>query len=496
MTPGHRGSRCMSFWKYIAALRALKAPIGVWFSCFSHTSVPNAAATCGHTYCGVGGTSVAMNCRRGLDGGAVGQCRRLEIGRLTHGVCGIHGVEIYATRSSTVTVQLCTPNHSTGPLLYMALQTKQDHRLPAQLAARLAQRIETHALRPGTRLPSIRNCAEESRVSRSTVVEAYDQLIAAGPDRIAARLGFLRAPARATSIAHRRAAAQPLPGTVLDVSWLLRAQRRQSPGSEQPGAGLLPEDWLDHEMVAAAVRGVGRSRGSWLLKYGAIEGYLPLREALSTRLAQAGIDVAPEQIVTSAGATEAIDLVARRFLAPGDLVFVEDPAWFVMFARFAAFGARIVGVPRGADGPDIAALESLLARERPKLFILNSVAHNPTGSCMSAAVAARVLELAARHDFMILEDDIYGDLQGRHAVRLASLDDGRRVIYVGGFSKTLAANLRVGFVAAHPALARELRDIKALTGLVVERARRARGGAHHHRAQLRTHARTPAHQAR
>ena len=258
---------------------------------------------------------------------------------------------------------------------------------------------------------------------------------------------------------------QPLPGTVLDVSWLLRAQRRQSPGSEQPGAGLLPEDWLDHEMVAAAVRGVGRSRGSWLLKYGAIEGYLPLREALSTRLAQAGIEVAPEQIVTSAGATEAIDLVARRFLAPGDLVFVEDPAWFVMFARFAAFGARIVGVPRGADGPDIAALESLLARERPKLFILNSVAHNPTGSCMSAAVATRVLELAARHDFMILEDDIYGDLQGRHAVRLASLDDGRRVIYVGGFAKTLAANLRVGFVAAHPSLARELRDIKALTGL-------------------------------
>ncbi len=66
---------------------------------------------------------------------------------------------------------------------------------------------------------------------------------------------------------------------------------------------------------------------------------------------------------------------------------------------------------------------------------------------------------------MILEDDIYGDLQGSHAPRAASLDDGRRVIYVGGFSKTLAANLRVGFVAAHPALAQELRDIKALTGL-------------------------------
>ncbi len=353
----------------------------------------------------------------------------------------------------------------TGPHTHMNLQTTQDHRLPAQLAARFAQRIATHALRPGTRLPSIRECAAESRVSRSTVVEAYERLIAAGLVESRRGSGFYVRLRTAHRHAQRRAPAHTLPGTVLDVSWLLRAQRRQSPGSEQPGAGLLPEAWLDHAMVSAAIRGVGRSRGSWLLKYGAIEGYLPLREALATRLARIGIDAPADQIVTTAGATEAIDLVARRFLAPGDVVFVEDPAWFVMFARFAAFGARIVGVPRGAQGPDIAALESLLAREKPKLFILNSVLHNPTGSCLSAENAQRILELAARHGFMIVEDDIYGDLQGRHAVRLASLDDGRHVIYVGGFSKTLAATLRVGFVAAHPALAGELRDIKALTGL-------------------------------
>jgi DNA-binding transcriptional MocR family regulator len=346
----------------------------------------------------------------------------------------------------------------------MSLQTKQDHRLPAQLAARFAQRIETHALRPGTRLPSIRKSALESRVSRSTVVEAYERLIAQGLVESRRGSGFY-VRLRQANTARRRAVMHTPPASVLDVSWLLRAQRRQSPGSEQPGAGLLPENWLDHEMVAAAVRGVGRSRGSWLLKYGPVEGYLPLREALTTRLAHIGIEAGPDQIVTTAGATEAIDLVARRFLAPGDVVFVEDPAWFVMFARFAAFGARIVGVPRGNDGPDIAALESLMAREKPKLFILNSVLHNPTGSCMSGPVATRIIELAHRHDFMILEDDIYGDLQRSHAPRAASVDDGRRVIYVGGFSKTLAANLRVGFVAAHPVLAQELRDIKALTGL-------------------------------
>jgi DNA-binding transcriptional MocR family regulator len=347
----------------------------------------------------------------------------------------------------------------------MPLDSKQDHRLPAQLAARLAQRIETHALRPGTRLPSIRSCAVESRVSRSTVVEAYDRLIAAGLVESRRGSGFYVRMRQAAKHSRRAAPAHAPPGTVLDVSWLLRAQRRQSPGSEQPGAGLLPENWLDHEMVAAAVRGVGRSRGSWLLKYGPIEGYLPLREALATRLSHNGIEAAADQIVTTAGATSAIDIVARRFLAPGDVVFVEDPAWFVMFARFAAFGARIVGVPRGLDGPDLAALESLLAREKPKLFIMSSVLHNPTGTSLSAANANRLLQLAAQHSFMILEDDIYGDLHGRHGVRLASLDDGRRVIYVGGFSKSLAANLRVGFVAAHPALARELRDIKALTGL-------------------------------
>ena len=347
----------------------------------------------------------------------------------------------------------------------MSLEPKQDHRLPAQLAARLAQRIENHALRPGTRLPSIRNCAQESRVSRSTVVEAYDRLIAAGLIESRRGSGFYVRLRQSNSLARRRAAALPAPATVLDVSWLLRAQRRQSPGSEQPGAGLLPENWLDHDLVAAAVRGVGRSRGSWLLKYGAVEGYLPLREALTTRLAHIGIEAPADQVVTTAGATEAIDLVARRFLVPGDVVFVEDPAWFVMFARFAAFGARIVGVPRTSEGPDIAALESLLARHQPKLFILNSVAHNPTGSCMSSANATRVLELAARHGFVVVEDDIYGDLQGRHAPRLASLDHEQRVVYVGGFSKTLAANLRVGFMTAHPALIRELRDIKALTGL-------------------------------
>jgi len=222
---------------------------------------------------------------------------------------------------------------------------------------------------------------------------------------------------------------------------------------------------LDDELVAGAVRAVGRSAGSALLSYGVPEGYLPLRQQLSQRLAQAEIGVPAEQIVTTQGVTHGIDLVARHFIAPGDTVFVEDPAWYVMFGRFAAFGARVVGVPRALDGPDTTVLANLLTRHQPKLFVVGAVLHNPTGTSISAACAHRLLKLADEYGFTIVEDDVYGDLHPGRVPRLASLDQLNRVIYLGGFSKTLAANLRVGFVASSPELAPQLANLKMLTGL-------------------------------
>ena len=154
----------------------------------------------------------------------------------------------------------------------------------------------------------------------------------------------------------------PVPGVgAIDVVWLLRSMLRQSPASDQPGAGVLPATWFDSEMVGAAVRAEGRtlsgSRGNALLGYGVPEGHLPLRQQLALRLQQIDIGAAPQQIVTTVGVTHGMDLVARHLLAAGDTVFVEDPAWFLMFGRLAAFGAHVVGVPRGVDGPDIAAGE-------------------------------------------------------------------------------------------------------------------------------------------
>lgn len=343
--------------------------------------------------------------------------------------------------------------------------------LADQLASWLALRIDEHALKPGTRLPSIRRFADDKGVSRSTVVEAYDRLIAAGYAESRRGSGFyvrsrpLRSasgPARAA--APKRGAAEA-PGSAIDVVWLLRSMLRQAPASDHPGAGLLPAAWLDSELVAGAVRAVGRSAGSALLNYGVPEGYLPLRQQLSQRLMQADIGAAPEQIVTTTGVTHGIDLVARHLISPGDTVFVEDPAWYLMFGRFAAFGAKVVGVPRGLDGPDVDVLANLLTRHQPKLFVVGSVLHNPTGTSISAANAHRLLKLADEYRFTIVEDDVYGDLHPGRALRLASLDQLKRVVYVGGFSKTLAANLRVGFIAAHADTVRQIADLKMLTGL-------------------------------
>ena len=153
--------------------------------------------------------------------------------------------------------------------------------------------------------------------------------------------------------------------------WLIRAMFRQAPYQQMPGSGVLPCEWLDGPTIANALRAVSRQSPNLLLNYGVPQGFLPLRQQLQHRLAELEIDAAPEQIVTTAGVTQALDLVAREFTRPGDTIFVDDPAWFLMFGSFAALGAKVVGIPRLADGPDIAALAQLAALHQPKLYIIN-----------------------------------------------------------------------------------------------------------------------------
>ncbi|WP_254632425.1 MULTISPECIES: PLP-dependent aminotransferase family protein [Achromobacter] len=343
-----------------------------------------------------------------------------------------------------------------------------DATLVAQLADGLARRIDEQGLRPGTRLPSIRKMAEQSGVSRFTVVEAYDRLVARG--LVQSRRGagfFVRArsgPLAAVAAASPNSLAPP---ARIDVAWLLRSMFRETSALGMPGgAGLLPPDWLDPEMVAGAVRAVGRSVRGHLVSYGHPQGFAPLRQQIAASLQNDGVPAHPElNLLTTNGVTHGLDLIARYLVKPGDTVLVEDPAWFVIFGRLAAFGARLIGVPRGPDGPDTALLEQLAAQHKPKLFIVNSAVHNPTGHTLSAGAAYDILRIAERHDFMVVEDDTYGDLHPGGAMKLAVLDRLDRVILVGGYSKMLAASLRVGYLAANPDILQKLADLKMLAGL-------------------------------
>ena len=349
-----------------------------------------------------------------------------------------------------------------------------DVSLTEQLAGRFADRIRQRLLEPGARLPSVRECARQHAVSPHTVVAAYDQLLALGLVEARKQRGFfvrhdlardrlvpgprLRRPERAA----------PLP---INATSLIRGMFQPRGARPMPGLGTLPADWLDLPLLATAMRKATSSTelGAVSLRYGEPAGEPRLRRALAAKLADFGVTASAEQIVTTVGATQALDIVTRALLRAGDSVLVDEPGWAVEYARLAALGLRVLPVPRGEDGPDLVAMQRLIEaqkpQQRPRLYVTVSVLHNPTGASLSLPAAHRVLRLAQAHDLHIVEDDTYAHLAPAHLPRMAALDALERTIYVSGFSKILVPAWRVGFVAAPPGLVERLVDTKLLTTL-------------------------------
>lgn len=311
----------------------------------------------------------------------------------------------------------------------------------------------------GVRLPSIRRLSSELRVSRNIVIEAYERLVA---------LGWIHSrPGSGFYVAERviDADEQGARSGMADVSGEMWNQFQDEGDSLKLGCGWLPGDWREEEAFAHAVRQVTRGSSSGLFDYSTPLGSPELRTLIQERLRRLAIDVDANQLLMTGGGSQALDIIVRWLLRPGDTVFVETPGYYNLFGLLHLHRVRIVGVRRTAEGPDPEHLEALLQRYSPKLFFCNSVFHNPTGTTLSPSVAHRVLQLAERHDMRIVEDDIYADFQYAPSSRLASLDGIRRVIYVGSFSKSLSCSLRVGFIAAPPELLKPLVDVKMLSNI-------------------------------
>lgn len=351
-----------------------------------------------------------------------------------------------------------------------SLARQAGHSLSEQLAARWEQSIQLRLLGAGTRLPSVRDAARRHGVSTATVVAAYDRLQAQGLIEARPQRGFFvreaRVAANATRTQPQDASAAPGGSPPVDATALIRGMFRSANSPLSPGIGTLPESWLDAALLQRALRRVSTSAHAqgWL-SYGDPAGDRSLREALSLRAAALGIAADADRIVTTVGATHALDIVSRTLLQPGDAVLVDEPGWAIEFARLQRLGVRILPVPRGAQGPDLALLDTLCREHRPRLYVTVSVLHNPTGASLSAASAHRVLQLAETYDFTIVEDDSYGWLAPAHAIRLSALDGLRRTVLVSGFSKILTPQWRVGWIAAPAALVERFIDTKLLSSL-------------------------------
>jgi DNA-binding transcriptional MocR family regulator len=351
--------------------------------------------------------------------------------------------------------------------------------LTEQLSGRFAQRIRDRLLTPGARLPSVRQCAQQQGVSPSTVVAAYDQLLAQGMVEARKNRGFFVRESRgepAVAVV-RRMGDKPASALAsdsmgrsyapIDATAFIRGMFHTAGNKPQPGMGVFPPAWLESAFLPAAVRKVTSTRAlqEFSLQYGEPLGDSGLRNALSKKLASLQVHAAPEHIITTVGATHALDIVSRTLLRPGDHVMVEEPGWAVEFARLTALGMRLLPVPRGPEGPQLDVMARYCEVHQPKLYVSVSVFHNPTGYCLSPGSAHRVLQLANQHDFHIVEDDTYSHIAPEHATRLCALDGLQRTIHVSGFAKILAPNWRVGFLAAHPALIERLLDTKLLATL-------------------------------
>ena len=216
-----------------------------------------------------------------------------------------------------------------------------------------------------------------------------------------------------------------------------------------PDSAMFDVDGIREASNAALAKDPGAA-----LQYGATEGYGPLREQLSHFMAQKGAkDVAADQLIVTTGSQQALDLLGKTLIGPGDKVIVEGPTFLATIQCFRLYGAQLISAPIDGDGVQTDKLEALIAEHKPKFVYLIPTFGNPSGAMLSAARRKRVLELAVKYNTIIVEDDPYGDLYFGDApppslLAMSPQVPGSRelLVHCGSLSKVLSPGLRVGWM--------------------------------------------------
>jgi DNA-binding transcriptional MocR family regulator len=321
--------------------------------------------------------------------------------------------------------------------------------LAAQIEQQLRLLLERGQLAAGARLPSIRRLAGQLGVSPNTVVVAYDRLVAEAALEARGKSGYFVSP---WVRGGPETAALLEAGDEQDPVWIAQQSNDQPPGLRLASSSALPASWLQDAVPGTVIQRAFAALPGGMATRCPPQGLPALRERLALMMRGQGIAVDAGRVMTTQGASQAIDLICRAFVQAGDTVVVENPGYHLLPVRLSNAGARVLPVTRGPDGVDLEELEVLFTEHRPRLFFMQNTLHNPTGWTASPANLHRVLMLAERHGVLIAEDDVYGQLLPGQGTRLAQLSSLTRVIYYSSFCKVLSPTLRMGYVAAEPAL--------------------------------------------
>jgi 2-aminoadipate transaminase len=367
-------------------------------------------------------------------------------------------------------------------MLPLQLQPESHIPLYIQLRDQLRALVHSGELRSGDRIPASRELAGQLGVHRTTVANAYAELESEGLIR-----GHVGRGTFICSVPVKQFSPPPRPnGNGGTMRWeSLFADERGDEGLSRlmpdvpPGAIAFTvarpaEEFFPVEEFRRCANAALRREGRRVLQLGSTDGYGPLKSVLMDLFRSEGLNIRAEQLLITDGCQQAIDLLCKAFLRPGDSVALENPAYpgaIAIFAgarvRMLAVGVETDGARTGQVGLDVEALEAVLLQNRVKFIFVTPDFHNPTGTALPAAGRRRLLELAARYQVPVIEDGIYSRLRlrGNAVPSLKTLDSAGNVIQIDSFSKIAFPGLRVGWCIGAESAIERLRLVKQSTDL-------------------------------
>ncbi|MGE5653922.1 MAG: PLP-dependent aminotransferase family protein [Bacillota bacterium] len=332
-------------------------------------------------------------------------------------------------------------------LVPVHLDANSDQPLYMQLASQIRQAITRQALAPGQKLPPIRSLAQSLGVSNATIVSAYRLLDQDGHVVSQVGSGTFVAPPQRTSV----------------KPWMTELDLPVDAGG---GQILLPDNAINFatanpspelfpvQEYKGLINEILDRDGGYAFTYQEGQGYFPLRQAVAAYFALQGLQTAPENMQVISGAQQGLDLISKALVAFGDSVAVENPTYPGAVAAFRSRNAKIIPIPMQADGLNLHALENQLKQHSIRLVYVTPNFQNPSGVTYSLEKRDKLLELARRYQFWIVEDDYASELRyaGAPVPPLKSMDRQQQVIYIKGFSKIMMPGLRIAFMVLPPKL--------------------------------------------